>query len=49
MGNMPTTGRINHSIKSMALSGYENCGCFEIIFNFTPGIQVREGLKKILV
>jgi len=42
MGNMPTTGRINHSIKSMALSGYENCGCFEIIFNFTPGIQGPE-------
>merc|ERR1719244_2192578 len=41
MGNMPTTGRINHNIKSMPLPGYERCGSIEILFNFTPGIQGR--------
>ena len=40
-GNMPTTGRIGHVLTNHRLPGYEQCGCIEITYHFSPGIQVK--------
>jgi len=41
-GNMPTTGKIKHILTNHRLPGYENCGCIEITYYFSPGIQGPE-------
>ena len=45
-GNMPTTGKIRHILTNHRLPGYENCGCIEITYYFSPGIQVAEKLTQ---
>lgn len=38
---MPTTGSMTVNKKPYSLPGHEGCNTIEIVYNFTPGVQVN--------